>query len=163
MKNEFKVCLGSHGSEGIGEKTVYGIAVSINDLNAPMICARACATEPSGPSASEIRTAQSGRSSLQHTRRVCCEACLNVSVQYATLCPNTIRFTSHIFAHLCLHLSVQAANKCLKTHVGLLITSDSAAKSKWLQHDALSNFKLGMTKLTGIRHKHHKQEMAAHV
>jgi hypothetical protein len=83
------------------------------------------------------------------------------SVQYATPSPNTICFTSHIFAHLCLHLSVQAANKCLKTYMGLPITSNSAAKSKWLQHNTLSNYKLGMMKLTGIRHKHHKQEVAA--
>jgi hypothetical protein len=90
-------------------------------------------------------------------------ACTPRSLNSRHTVPNTIWFTSHIFAHLCRHLSAQAANSCLKTHVGLPITSDSAAKSKWLQHDALSNYKLGMTKLTGIRHKHHKQEVAAHV
>jgi hypothetical protein len=63
MQNEFKVCLGSHRSKGIGEKTVYGIAISINNLNAPMTCARMCATEPSGPSTSEIQMAQLGQSS----------------------------------------------------------------------------------------------------
>ena len=72
--------------------------------------------------------------------------------------PNIIDFTLLTTVHQCHRLSAQAANKCLKTHVGLPITNDNAAKSKWLLHDALNNFKLETTKITG--HMQHKQEMA---